>query len=65
VEKGLDDAPIFIAMSSGLRARADRARDPLIGALDADPLPTRRTVLARHGVPSLRRVWRGCIRIEA
>jgi CxxC-x17-CxxC domain-containing protein len=29
VEKGLDDAPIFLSMSSGLRARADRARAPL------------------------------------
>jgi len=28
VEKGLDDAPIFLSMSSGLRARADRARAP-------------------------------------
>ena len=30
VEKGLDDAPIFLSMSSGLRARADRARAPRI-----------------------------------
>jgi len=27
-KKGLDDAPIFLSMSSGLRARADRARAP-------------------------------------
>ena len=28
VEKGLDNEPIFLSMSSGLRARADRARAP-------------------------------------
>jgi CxxC-x17-CxxC domain-containing protein len=38
--KGLDGARIFTAMSSGLRARADRARTPFRHA-SADPLPTR------------------------
>ena len=37
---GLDSARIFSAMSSGLRARADRARTP-VRASAADPLPTR------------------------
>jgi CxxC-x17-CxxC domain-containing protein len=36
-------------MSSGLRARADRTSTPT-GSPAADPLPTRRAVLACHGV---------------
>ena len=50
--KGLDGARIFSAMSSGLRARADRARTPSQARSSADPLPTRRRDLVRQWRPS-------------
>ena len=60
---GLDGARIFTAKSSGLRARADRARTPP-SAPAADPLPTRCPGLHRKASEP-RRVWRGCTRTVA